>query len=91
MKLNHISAVICAFRDSLPKIFPNKTAVAKTIIFVKDSYAEDIIQIVRQEFAEGNDFCKKIAYKAIEESRTKATLADFHNLFNPRIVVVTIE
>jgi type I restriction enzyme, R subunit len=92
MKLNHIRAVICAFRDSLPEMFPNKTDVAKTIVFVKDkSNADDIIRIVLEEFAEGNDFCQKIVYRATEDFKTKTILADFCTLFNPRIVVVTVE
>ena len=34
--------------------------VPKTLIFAKtDSHADDIIQTVREEFGEGNDFCKK--------------------------------
>jgi type I restriction enzyme, R subunit len=28
-----------------------------------DSHADDIVQILREEFAEGNDFCQKITYK----------------------------
>ena len=37
--------------------------VPKTLIFAKtDSHADDIIQIVRQEFEEENRFCKKITY-----------------------------
>ena len=42
--------------------------VPKTLIFAKtDSHAEDIVHIVREEFGEGNDFCKKITYKAVDE------------------------
>ena len=34
--------------------------VPKTLIFAKtDSHADDIINIVREEFGEGNEFCKK--------------------------------
>jgi len=37
--------------------------VPKTLIFAKtDSHAEDIVHIVREEFGEGNDFCKKVTY-----------------------------
>ena len=36
----------------------------KTLIFAKDdSHADDIVQIVREEFGKGNDFCQKITYK----------------------------
>ena len=36
----------------------------KTLIFAKDdSHADDIVEIVREEFGKGNDFCQKITYK----------------------------
>ena len=42
----------------------------KTLIFAKtDSHADDIIQIVREEFGEGNEFCKKVTYQATEKTR----------------------
>src|SRR4030095_993889 len=50
-----------------------------------DSHADDIIQIIREEFAEGNDFCKKITYQATEDP--KSVLAQFRNGYNPRIAV----
>jgi type I restriction enzyme R subunit len=38
--------------------------VPKTLIFAKDdSHAEDIVNIVREEFGKGNDFCQKITYR----------------------------
>ena len=56
------------------------------MIFAKtDSHADDIINTVREEFAEGNDFCKKITYKTEEDP--KSTLADFRNAYYPRIAV----
>jgi type I restriction enzyme, R subunit len=45
--------------------------VPKTLIFAKDdSHAEDIVEIVREEFGRGNEFCKKITYRAQEKSET---------------------
>ena len=36
----------------------------KTLIFAKDdSHADDIVQIVREEFGKGNEFCQKITYR----------------------------
>ena len=36
----------------------------KTLIFAKtDSHADNIINIVRKEGGEGNEFCKKVTYK----------------------------
>ena len=60
--------------------------VPKTLIFAKtDSHADDIIQIVREEFGEGNDFCKKITYKIEEDP--KSVLNRFRNSWAPRIAV----
>ena len=40
------------------EIFPGRTEVPKTLIYAKDdSHADDIVQIVREEFGKGNDFC----------------------------------
>lgn len=82
---DQIRTVIRAFRDKLPEIFPNRTEVPKTLIFAKtDSHADDIIQTVRQEFGEGNQFCKKITYQADD---SKSVLSDFRNAYYPRIAV----
>jgi len=83
---SQIRNVIKAFRDKLPEIFPGRNEVPKTLIFAKtDSHADDIIQIVREEFNEGNAFCKKVTYKA--EDDPKSVLAAFRNDYNPRIAV----
>jgi type I restriction enzyme, R subunit len=61
--------------------------VPKTLIFAKtDSHAEDIVHIVREEFGEGNDFCKKITYKAVDED-PDSILQQFRTEYNPRIAV----
>ncbi|MGB5987182.1 MAG: restriction endonuclease subunit R, partial [Desulfobacterales bacterium] len=60
--------------------------VPKTLIFAKsDSHADDIINVVREEFEEGNAFCKKVTYKSDEDP--KSVLAQFRNDFHPRIAV----
>jgi len=63
--VDQIRTVIQTFRDKLfTDIFPGRTEVPKTIIFAKDdSHADDIVQIVREEFGRGNDFCQKITYR----------------------------
>ena len=50
-----------------------------------DSHADDIVQIVREEFDEGNAFCKKITYRADEDP--KDILANLRNDYNPRVAV----
>ncbi len=70
----------------LTEIFPGRKEIPKTLIFAKtDSHADDIIQIVREEFGEGNEFCKKITYQAQENP--KSLLSAFRNDYYPRIAV----
>jgi len=83
---SQIRNIVRAFRDKLPEIFPNRQEVPKTLIFAKDdSHADDIIKLVREEFGEGNAFCKKVTYKAEEDP--KSVLAQFRNDYHPRIAV----
>ncbi len=83
---SQIRTVIRAFKDNLfTSLFPNRKEVPKTLIFAKtDSHADDIIQIVREEFGEGNDFCKKITYSA---EKPETVLSAFRNDYYPRIAV----
>src|ERR1041384_4086684 len=85
---DQIRTVIRTFKEKLfTEIFPGRTDVPKTLIFAKDdSHAEDIVQIVREVFGKGNDFCKKITYKSVTES-PETLLASFRNSYNPRIAV----
>jgi len=78
---DQIRTVIRTFREKLfTEIFTDRPArakamgldepwVPKTLIFAKDdSHAEDIVDIVRKEFGKGNDFCKKVTYRASGKS-----------------------
>src|SRR4030066_1128344 len=84
---DQIRTVIKTFRDKLPtEIFPGRKEVPKTLVFAKDDcHAEDIVEIIREEFGKGNDFCKKITYRTME--RTEDLIASFRNSYNPRIAV----
>ena len=83
---DQIRTVVRTFRDKLPNIFPGREEVPKTLIFAKtDSHADDIIQTVREEFGEGNRFCKKVTYGSDENP--KSVLAQFRNDYHPRIAV----
>ena len=83
---SQIRTVIRTFKENLfTSLFPNRKEVPKTLIFAKtDSHADDIIQIVREEFGEGNDFCKKITYSA---EKPETVLSAFRNDYYPRIAV----
>ena len=83
---DQIRTVIRTFRDQWREIFPGRSEVPKTLIFAKtDSHADDIIQAVREEFGQGNEFCKKVTYRAEEDP--KSVLAQFRNDYHPRIAV----
>lgn len=90
---SQIRNIIKEFRRAIQtEIFPNRVdengdyEVPKTLIFAKtDSHADDIIKIVREEFDEGNDFCKKVTYKIDEDP--KSLLNRFRNSYYPRIAV----
>ncbi len=88
---NQIRTIVRTFKEHLPEIFNDRLdkdgmfEVPKTLIFAKtDSHDNDIIDIVREEFAEGNNFCKKITYNSEDP---KSTLAQFRNDYYPRIAV----
>jgi len=94
-----IRTIIRAIKENVPKMFPDRWAspsalskgegafeIPKTLIFAKtDSHAEDIIEIVREEFGEENKFCKKVTYKSDEDPKT--VLSNFRNDYYPRIAV----
>ena len=85
---DQIRTVIRTFRDRLfTEIFPGRSEVPKTIIFAKDdSHADDIVRVVREEFAKGNDFCRKITY-TVKVPPPEQLIQDFRNSYHPRIVV----
>jgi type I restriction enzyme R subunit len=87
-----IRTIVRAIKENIPAIFSDrvdpdgKFEMPKTLIFAKtDSHAEDIIDIVREEFGEENKFCKKITYRSEEDP--KSVLSQFRNEYYPRIAV----
>jgi len=85
---DQIRTVIKTFKDDfLVKAFPERKHVPKTLIFAKDdAHAERIVGVVREVFAEGNDFCKKITYKT-EGVTPKELIREFRNELPFRIAV----
>lgn len=84
---SQIRQVILAMKHAIEKeIFPARRETPKTLIFAKtDSHADDIINIVREVYGQGNAFCKKVTYRAEEDA--DSILASFRNDFYPRIAV----
>jgi type I restriction enzyme R subunit len=99
---DQIRTVVRTFKEKLPEMFPGRRDVPKTLVYAKDdSHADDVVQIVREEFGKGNDFAQKITYKTgtvrvVEGGVTKwkstgikpeDLLASFRNSYHPRIAV----
>jgi type I restriction enzyme R subunit len=88
---DQIRTVIQTFKQRLfTEIFPGRNEVPKTLVFAKDdSHAEDIVQIIREEFGKGNEFCKKITYRTYGQTGEKPEnlVKSFCNSYNPRIAV----
>ena len=83
-----IRLIIRTFKQKLEsgEIFPRRDEVPKTLIFAKDdSHAEDITEIILEEFGRGNDFCKKITYKA--DGDPEELIKSFRRDPLPRIAV----
>ncbi len=94
---DQIRTIVKTLRDSLPTMFPDRKQraagllvnVPKTLIFAKDdSHADDIVQIVRQEFGLGNEGAAKITYRSGDSGHSpEQLLQQFRNAYNPRIAV----
>lgn len=78
--------ILETFRDRLPtEIFPGRRYVPKTLIFARDdNHAEEVVQMVREVFAEGNEFCQKITYSVRDPQKL---LAAFRNAPELRVAV----
>jgi type I restriction enzyme R subunit len=87
VNVSQIRQVLLAMKTAVEtQIFPSRKETPKTLIFAKtDSHADDIVRLVREVYNEGNAFCKKVTYKAEED--TDSILANFRNDYHPRIAV----
>lgn len=87
---DQIRTIVRTFRDKLfSEIFPGRSGdwVPKTLIFAKDdNHAENIVEILREEFGKGNDFAQKITYRTTGAT-PKELIKAFRNSPMPRIAV----
>ncbi len=85
---DQIRTIVKAFKDKLfTDIFPGRTEVPKTLIFAKDdAHAENIVEILREEFGKGNEFAQKITYRTTGVT-PKELIKAFRNSYHPRIAV----
>ena len=86
VNVSQIRQVIQAMKTAVEtQIFPARKETPKTLIFAKtDSHADDIIQIVREVYGQGNAFCRKVTYS---EKDADSVLTSFRNDYHPRIAV----
>jgi type I restriction enzyme, R subunit len=89
-----VRTVITHFRDALfTKMFPHRSGdwIPKTLIYAKDdAHADRIVDIVRDVFGEGNDFCKKITYRSGGKKTAEDLIAEFRT--SPQLrVTVTVD
>jgi type I restriction enzyme, R subunit len=84
---DQIRTVVRTFRDKLfTDLFPGRIEVPKTVVFCKDdAHAEDVLQVVREEFAKGSEFARKITYKT--QGSTDEHIQDFRTDPKFRIAV----
>jgi type I restriction enzyme R subunit len=81
---DQIRTVIRAFKENLfTEIFSGRSEVPKTLIFAKDdSHADDIVQIVREEFAKGDRRARQRAVRGLRDE----SLEDSANLPPPDVI-----
>ncbi|WP_308389596.1 type I restriction-modification enzyme R subunit C-terminal domain-containing protein [Acidithiobacillus sp. AMEEHan] len=85
---DQIRKIIQTYRDKLfTEIFPGREWVPKTLIFAKDdAHAENIVEIVREEFGKGNAFAQKITYRTTG-AKPKDLINEFRTSPMPRVAV----
>ena len=88
---NQVRTVLTHFREALfTKMFPHRSGkwIPKTLVYAKDdSHADRIVDIARDVFGEGNDFCKKITYRSGGKKTAKDLIAEFRTSPQLRIAV----
>ena len=97
---DQIRTVVRTLRDSLPAIFDDRDQrddgllrhIPKTLIFAKDdSHADDIVQIVREEFGLGNQGAVKITYRSGESGESAEALLQRFRTDYPTRIAVTVD
>ena len=97
---DQIRTVVRTLRASLPVIFEDRERgadgllkhIPKTLIFAKDdSHADDIVQVVRQEFGLGNEGAVKITYKSGDSGNKPEDLLQQFRTNYPTRIAVTVD
>ena len=97
---DQIRTVVRTLRASLPTIFEDRERdadgllkhIPKTLVFAKDdSHADDIVQIVRQEFGLGNEGAVKITYRSGDSGNKPEDLLQQFRTNYPTRIAVTVD
>ena len=97
---DQIRTVVRTLRDSLPQIFEDRQRrddgllkhIPKTLIFAKDdSHADDIVQVVRQEFGLSNEGAVKITYRSGDSGNKPEDLLQQFRTDYPTRIAVTVD
>ena len=97
---DQIRTIAATLRDSLPEMFPGRTRrsdgrlehIPKTLIFAKDdSHADDIVQIVREEFGLSNTGAVKITYRSGAPGQRPEELIQQFRTGYPTRIAVTVD
>ncbi|MDX3585734.1 DEAD/DEAH box helicase family protein [Streptomyces europaeiscabiei] len=89
----HLTAVVTAFRDALPTLFPDRTqqsalgVVPKTVVLTQDGpHADEVVERIRDVFGAGDVFCRRITHR---DAHAVHLLREFRTTPQFRIAVVT--
>ena len=97
---HQIRTIVRTLRHSLPEMFEDRERdddgllrhIPKTLIFAKDdSHADDIVQIVREEFRLGNQGAVKITYRSGESGESAEQLLQKFRTDYPTRIAVTVD
>ena len=97
---DQIRTVVRTLRDSLPVIFDDRERrpddllrhVPRPLIFAKaDSHADDIVQVVRQEFGLSNEGAVKITYRSGDSGNKPEDLLQQFRTNYPTRIAVTVD
>ncbi len=85
---DQIRTVVRTLRDQWRvDLFPQRQELPKTLIFAKDdNHAEKIVEILREEFARGNQFAQKITYRTTG-ANPEQLIKDCRTAYYPRVAV----
>ncbi|WP_113705331.1 DEAD/DEAH box helicase family protein [Nonomuraea lactucae] len=72
---DHIRTVLTTYRDNWRRWFSDREVLPKTLIFAADdNHAEEVLDLAKQVFGQGDEFATKITYKVRAAGKNPDTL-----------------